>query len=339
MSKVPPDLLVITAYYNLTNGRRRLANYRAFRRSLGVPLLTVEWHPQHRYALGPDDADLLLQVGGGDLMWQKERLLTLALAQLPSSVEYVAWIDCDVLFEAPGWPLRARESLKTNLVVQLFSEVALPGEEPHPGSAEHGVPKRQSFLSLFARLGKEIVPYDLHRRFEPDATNSYNIMQRPAYGFAWAARASFLREIGIYDRCILGGGDLLFCYGVTGLARQLIDNHKAAGWDFYGDCASYRAWAARAAEACGGRCACLPDHIEHLFHGKLSERQYKSRIDGLVPFALDLDVDIRADAASPWSWRRDRERLNAYFLKYLRDRNEDADRNLGTGSRSRTAEA
>ena len=35
-------------------------------------------------------------------MWQKERLLNVALAAVPNNVEDVAWIDCDVVFAVKG---------------------------------------------------------------------------------------------------------------------------------------------------------------------------------------------------------------------------------------------
>jgi hypothetical protein len=342
MTTSSQDFWAITTYYNLTNGSKRLENYHCFRRHFPLPLLTVEWHPDRDFQLEDADADILLQVGGGDLMWQKERLLTMAVAALPDHVKYIAWVDCDVLFGNAHWEDEARELLDGRPVIQLFSEVAFPdenqslrlicSEEPGPDSADSlQMPKRESFLGIHGRLKEDIVRYDLDRRFEPDKTNSYNIMKRPAYGFAWAAQAAFLRNIGAYDRCIMGGGDMLFSYGVTGLSQQLIDNHKAAGWAFYGDCPSYRLWASRAAEACGGRLGCVGGRILHLFHGNLQARQYKSRIDGLVPFAIDLDRDISAEDGQPWSWRRDRDRLNEYFVNYLRNRNEDG----GTSARPR----
>ena len=185
------------------------------------------------------------------------------------------------------------------------------------------MPRRDSFLGMFGRVKEDIVRFDLDLRFQPGEIRSNNIMKRPAHGFAWAAQASLLRKIGVYDRCIMGTGDMLFCYGVSGLSQQLLDSQKAAGWAFYGDCRSYRQWALRAAEACGGHCGCVSGRILHLFHGSLQERQYKSQIDGLVPFAIDLDEDIAAGGGEPWSWCRDQRRLNEYFLKYLRDRNED----------------
>ena len=120
------DFWALTTYFNLTNGLRRRNNYHCFRRHLSVPLLTVEWHPDRNFQLADGDADILLQVGGGDLMWQKERLLNLAVAALPSHVKYVAWIDCDVLFDNPDWADEAKEMLAGSSVIQLFGEVGFP---------------------------------------------------------------------------------------------------------------------------------------------------------------------------------------------------------------------
>jgi len=334
MTSPQQDFWAITTYFNLTNASKRLRNFHCFRRHFTAPLLAVEWHPNHRFQLKNGDADVLLQVGGGDFMWQKERLLRIAVAALPEHVKYIAWIDCDILFENRDWKDEARGLLEKNCVIQLFSEVAFTDENQSrliANSCKHNLDNiesaqvswRESFLGMFGRLKEDVVRFDLDRRFQGDEIRNCNIMRRPAPGFAWAARAAFLRRIGIYDRCIMGGGDMLFCYGVTGLSKQLIENHRSAGWAFYGDCRSYRSWASQAAEACTGRWGCVGGRILHLFHGSLRERQYKTRIDGLVPFEIDLDGDISAAPEEPWSWRRDRDALNEYFLKYLRDRNED----------------
>jgi hypothetical protein len=60
----------ITSYYNPLRGARRYANYRAFWRNLAIPLVTVEWSANADFQLAKDDADVLVQVSGGDLMWQ-----------------------------------------------------------------------------------------------------------------------------------------------------------------------------------------------------------------------------------------------------------------------------
>ena len=79
--------------------QRRKANYHVFRDRLRLPLLTVEWSQTGQFALGPADAELLIQLDGGDVMWQKERLLNVAIAHLPPQCTHVAWLDCDLIFD------------------------------------------------------------------------------------------------------------------------------------------------------------------------------------------------------------------------------------------------
>ena len=101
------DLWAITSYFNPLSYRRRRDNYRIFRDRLGVPLLTVELAYGPQFELGESDADILIQRRGGDVLWQKERLLNIALDALPGSCTKVAWIDCDVVFGEQDWPERA----------------------------------------------------------------------------------------------------------------------------------------------------------------------------------------------------------------------------------------
>src|SRR5262245_59277853 len=96
-------LWAISSYYNPQGYWRRQQNYRLFRQHLTVPLLTVELTFDGRFELSGDDADLMVRCTGGDVMWQKERLLNIALARLPTNCEHVAWIDCDVVFERKNW--------------------------------------------------------------------------------------------------------------------------------------------------------------------------------------------------------------------------------------------
>src|SRR4051794_19189777 len=114
-------MLVVTSYFNPMKSRRRLANYRAFRSRLTTPLLTIELSFDGQFQLKTAYADHLFQLSGGDVMWQKERLLNIALAALPDGVEDVAWIDCDVVFESTDWPQQAKNALKSDNIIQLFS--------------------------------------------------------------------------------------------------------------------------------------------------------------------------------------------------------------------------
>ena len=48
---------------------------------------------------GPD----VIQVRGPDVLWQKERLLNIAVSRLPARARKVAWLDGDLLFADPDW--------------------------------------------------------------------------------------------------------------------------------------------------------------------------------------------------------------------------------------------
>lgn len=336
------DFWVVSAYFNLAGSRARRDDYRLFRAALQTPLLTVEWHPQGLFELRAGDADRLLQVHGGDPMWQKERLLQLALADLPAGVRYVAWVDCDMLFTDPDWVGRTRAMLEDVPLVQPFAEVAYLdaeqtramrdcGSEPVKIAAREvatgQLTRRPAFAGIYQQVGSaRIVAHDLANRFAgsgASAGDAYDVRARPAYGHAWAARREWLECVGLYERCVMGAGDLLFAYGVIGHGEALIANHHSVGWGFYGDCASYRNWSHAAHRSSGGRCAAGSGTALHLHHGSLQDRQYRARLDGLKPFALDLDRDIAAEPQQPWSWTRERGRLSRYFMDYLERRRED----------------
>jgi hypothetical protein len=331
------DFWAISAYYNLAGWSSRPHNYRVFRKAMPLPLLTVEWHPAGNFQLGSGDADRLIQIAGGDAMWQKERLLGIALSALPAHVKYVVWVDADVLFSDADWHERTRQLLEEQAVVQPFSTAVYldrqatraldrPGTPDAGAICTDGLIQRRSFLDLCREVGERICRVDLDRRFASCAGTGgeYRVEDRPAYGHAWAARTDALRSVQFYERCVFGAGDLLSCYGFIGHGEDLIANHRSAGWDFYGDCASYRAWMARAANVCGGSTGVVDGTLLHLFHGTLAQRQYKSRLDGLIPLGIDLDRDLHAAEGRPWSWARQRPEFTSYFLGYLRERQEDS---------------
>src|SRR5262249_17769770 len=111
------------AYYNPARFKRRLANYKLFCANLRARLVTVELSFDGHFELSDDDADVLIQISGGAILWQKERLLNLAIKSVPVDVKNVAWIDCDVVFERLDWMDEAEHQLDTVNIVQPFSEV------------------------------------------------------------------------------------------------------------------------------------------------------------------------------------------------------------------------
>ena len=131
-------LWAVSTHFNPCHYRQRLSNPRVFRERLGVPLLTVELSCDGVFELEPGDADRVLQLSTHDVLWQKERLLNLAIATLPESCDAVAWLDGDVLFERQDWGADARRLLETFALVQLYSHFT---DLPRDGGGSHAAPR------------------------------------------------------------------------------------------------------------------------------------------------------------------------------------------------------
>src|SRR3954471_7483678 len=107
------DLWVVTAYFNPAGFRSKRLNYDRFREridSAGIPLISVEC------ALGGRPFELpsgptIRRVHGRDVMWQKERLLNVAIGEMPESGRTVACLDADFLFETPDWAIETARQL------------------------------------------------------------------------------------------------------------------------------------------------------------------------------------------------------------------------------------
>jgi hypothetical protein len=65
------DLWVMTSYFNPMGYSRRLSNFKIFRKCLNAPLLAVELTYGPDFELQQNDADILIQLRGGAVLWQK----------------------------------------------------------------------------------------------------------------------------------------------------------------------------------------------------------------------------------------------------------------------------
>src|SRR5271167_4518824 len=113
----------MTSYFNPARYRRRLSNYKRFRADLGAPLVTVELSFDGMFELTKEDADILIQINGGAVLWQKERLLNVALRAVPKEERFIAWLDCDVIFGESNWVDLAEQALAAHNAIQLFSDI------------------------------------------------------------------------------------------------------------------------------------------------------------------------------------------------------------------------
>ena len=306
-------LWAISCYFNPAGYERRRLAFDAFRQALDIPLLVVEQSLNGLQEVSSSSAEIVLQASGGDAMWQKERLLNIALDALPSECDQVAWLDCDILFEDRNW----FQSLETKLgevpLVQLFRDVKYldPGWEPGLVLEEHVERVRPSIVSgISSGLGVG------------EALEAPSPDQRPgtyANGMAWAANREFIEKYRFYDACIIGGGDRAITCAAYGCFDHIFEWHSMNE----AQQAYYLQWAIPFYQGCQGRTACLDTDIYHQWHGKASDRGLLSRHEGLRPFDFDPFTDISIDMSGCWRWNSRKPDMHHYFSQYFNKRRED----------------
>ena len=302
------DLWAITCHYNPAGYARRVDNYERFRdglRAVGVPLLTVECvFGDAAPSLAPS-ADVV-PVRARDVLWQKERLLNLALARLPRWVEKVAWLDADVLFDDPSWADATSALLDRAPIVQPFERaVRLP-----PGASTDDGTSTERFTSFCREVTRD--PSLLTQgRYDPHGHT----------GFAWAARRELLDAHGLYDACVAGSADHVMAHAFAG------GLHSACVARIFSPNEAHRRhfmrWAEPVWKSTQGKVGFAPGALLHLFHGELKHRAYLERNRELAALRYDPDADLVRTRGEPLAFSGVRPDLRAWASTYFARRLED----------------
>jgi hypothetical protein len=304
------DVWAVTSYFNPARFKRRLANYHVFRRHLAVPLVTVELSFDGTFDLQSGDADVLIQLHGRDVMWQKERLLNIGFRHVPASCRKIAWLDCDVVFGSDDWKLRASQALEQCAIVHLFDERhdlapdAQTDRRPTPNA------EATAFSSIYKLAAGRAVPDEFRRMGVVGALRSTT-------GLAWAARRELLDRHGLYDACIAGSGDKANACGALGRLDDAIVAHRMNSRR----AEHYLAWARPFSHAVQHAVGYVPGAIFHLWHGDLANRRYAERPSWLERF--DPFTDIALDRNDCWRWSSHEADLHTTLRRYFESRLED----------------
>lgn len=306
-------LWAITCYFNPARYARRRTNYQLFRQHLTIPLVAVELSFGGDFDLRSGDAEILLQLRGGDVMWQKERLLNIALGALPGECSKVVWMDCDLLVGSADWPERLSRSLDECSVVQPFSRVAYLAREAKlqdgrtSGEVEFWLPSVASLIengqpvsSCLAHVGR---PYQ----------------RSSSSGMVWAARRELLDRHGFYDACIVGNGSLAIACAAYGCFDAVIQHQGMNAPQRE----HYLAWAIPFHQEVRAAVASVDTPLLHLWHGAISNRRYQERLTEVQPFQFDPCQDIALAASGAWRWNSEKPRLHQYLKDYFATRKED----------------
>jgi hypothetical protein len=304
----------VSSYFNPGALPGRLTNYRRFRRHMVLPLMTIELaFGDTPFVLGGDDAEFLVQLRGGDVMWQKERLLDLAISRLPASCRYVAWIDCDVVFALPDWPELAMAALGRSQLVQLFEAVHYLRRE----ASDFGLDVAHSYATRIAMAAS------LARGARVDellADGDRKAFASTSPGFAWAMARETIERCGLFDTCIVGGGDRAMIAAVFGEWDHVIRRQRMTA----GHAEAFREWGGRFRDAVDGEVGSIPGDLFHCWHGSVEKRRMRERYEEIAPFDFDPARDIGRTESGVWEWTSDKPELHRVVASQFRTRYEDA---------------
>lgn len=300
------ELFVITTYFNPCGYATRRRNYDLFMdgvRKAGVSCITVEC------AFGNDHFELpasldVIQVRAKTLLWQKERLLNLAASWLPRSCKYVAWLDCDILFDNPDWPSDLVRVLRSHKVAQVFE------------------------TCLRLERGKEQTSHDLAESFASVMSSQPALLNAGRYdvhghtGYGWAMHRQIFDEVGLYESAVSGSADHFMAHAIYGDYNFCIQNalkHDPRQIDHL------KTWGERFHAMVQGSLGVVPGRIRHLWHGDAVNRRYFLRMHEITDLGFDPWTDLHMEPGAPLEWAigMNKPGLKQYFANYFASRNED----------------
>ena len=320
------EFAAVSCFFNPGGSRRRVENFRKFHsgiRSSGVRCLVVEL----AFGAAPfqlDPGEDVVQLRTHDVMWHKEKLLNIGIEKLlEEGYEKIAWLDGDITFDRNDWPVYVARELDNVNLCQVFSTVSVAGDEGE--CPEIGTSSIKYFLergSFYTQSPMHVIGIALGR------------LRGGQSGFGWAARAEVLREVMLYDKAIVGGGDKLIL--AASLASDLSDQqlqeltHSSLACEVCGHrnrseayTLDFLNWAQRWSAAVGGRVGYARLHISDMYHGKRADRKYMTRRDLLYRHQFNPTDDLTEDNAGLLAWATGKPGFHNDVESYFLSRRED----------------
>jgi hypothetical protein len=320
----------VTCHFNPAGYDIKKENYHRFRQSLGMKLLTVELSYNGKYELEESDADHLIRVRvrPDSVMWHKENLLNIGIAALPSTCDRVCVVDADVVFSSKTWIEDTYCLLNRKAVIQPFDRVwRLTQQEDLNYVMNNSVDAKPTNTGIYGQF--EI------GWCHNICSNGYKALERwpGSPGFAWCFKRELLKDAPLFDRMIVGGGDVLIAIAAFGQFDGVVDPTLGYGTTtmsaitrteapgLLANC--YSAWAKRfhaVSQRLGG-VGWYGQPIYHLWHGDRENRRYGEKAQMLSDFDPYHDVGYNHDQVL--EWRRNKPELRQRLCRYFDGRMED----------------
>lgn len=272
-----PYLYIILPYFNYCCFKRRKQLFVEFiqriRREPRVRiviseaiLITESAAHQAAQALPPQSGIWRhLRYTTDDPIWLKENLINLAIAQLPETWNYAAWIDADLTFLSKTWVADTIAALNRHDVVQMFFRCDNLDQQGKPFKHDKG------FAYQYRESGRAYTKTYKYGFWHP--------------GFAWAlTRHAYNTMDGLIDWGILGSGDHHMALALIGKVEC---SHPGNIHKTYA--ILLNSFQDRVRELSLGY---VPGVIQHHWHGSIADRRYQERWGILTKNAYDPKTDI-----------------------------------------------
>lgn len=307
------EICVVTSYFNPLKHKNKLDNFHLFKNGLdkvGAKLAVIECtFSDTTPDLDESCCDHYHKISGGDVMWQKERLLNIMVRRLPATIDKIIFCDADILFTSPTWLKRAAEQLSRYRVIQPYSYfIRLPKGQVQGDqhTSQIGTSENEKYFSF--ALG-----------FNTFKSEPLDFRYAGASGFAWGLRRSVLEACPLFDKMIVGGGDLALADGcVSGVGRPKWKDQASLAL-----VRSFENWRAKMFAVVEGSVGVVDETIFHLWHGDIKNRAYSERMNILKEAEFDPEADIKCEENSPWYWSTSKQRLHDEIGSYFHSRKED----------------
>ena len=314
--EIPPyekagALWVLTVYYNPCGYISRRSTYDIFIKTMrqsGINVLTIECAFENDQFELPPSPDVI-QIRSASLLWQKERLINIGAAYLPESCRYVAWVDCDIVFENPHWAPETCALLADSCTIVQLWETCV---RLHAGNRVSTEPDRVTSFAAITTADRSTLDcgrYDKHGHT----------------GYAWAMRRELFDTVGLYEHAVSGSADHFMSHAIYGQYGFCIENAlKHDPWQIQ----HFTWWADRFFALAQGKLGTVHGEILHLWHGNLDRRNYFGRMWKITEFGFNPDIDLLSLPGRPLEWHPDvaknKPQLVDYFAEYFASRQEDA---------------
>jgi len=312
------ELAIITTLYNPIGYKRRIENWKKFRSLIHENIWIAECSFDGKFIASNELNHIRIEASENSLLWQKERLLNIILENLPRKVKYVAWVDCDILFENSNWVEDAIQLLTKQYVVQLFDVVHILDAQQERWATVRG---------LISHVNPTMSRYIPRVYDDSEAARQFleTLTVHGHTGFAWAARREVLDEVGFLDRLIVGGADYFMAHAWMGCPIPgNLDPKVWAGcigsklWE------QTSSWTHRASAIVDGRVGFVRGAISHLYHGNIADRRYDERNSILINGDYNPSEDIEIGANKLWVLTARGARLKIPLQQHFVRRAEDS---------------